>query len=71
MRKWIVAMLVVGFVGMTVKADEHTTAAPSVDNNKKEEPKKVEDKSSKLFSYINACMVNTPAQPIDATTLVK
>lgn len=71
MRKWIVAMLVVGFVGITVKADEHTTAAPTVDNSKKEEIKKSEDKSSKLFSYINACMVNTPAASIDANASVK
>ncbi len=72
MHKWIVVMLVVGFVGVAAKAEDKAashTAAPSIE--KKDEVKQVEDKTTKLFSLISACMVNTPAATADANVAVK
>lgn len=66
MQKWIVVMLVVGFVGAARAEDnkEHTPA-PSID--KKEEVKPFEDKTAKLFRFINACMATQPAPQTDLT----
>lgn len=69
MHKWIVAMLVMGMVGVTLHAEDEHKASPTV-NEKKTEVKEVTDKSSKLFKYINACMA--PQEPsADVSALTK